>query len=143
MQELNGLDNGHFNNFSTYNKSSDSKDYLKRRPIKKVIKPVHHLKPLETPRSMKSPPLVQSTPIVPIKQPRLENSVSSSEYFHSTPINPKQEPADEEDFKEQSYNDHLDMSTILDTTLGEPSDSKSGLLGSQSKIQMDASSPGM
>ncbi|KRT83076.1 BTB domain-containing protein [Oryctes borbonicus] len=138
--DTNGLDS-HRN---TYTSSSDNKQFLKRRPIKKIIKPIQHLKPIEPPRNIKSPPSARSIPQPPAKQPRYEDpSTPASDYLSPVTVNTKQEPVDSADeFREQTYDDHnMDMSSMLDTTLGEPSDLKTST-PMLHKLPTDTSSPG-
>lgn len=92
---------------------------------------------------MKSPPITRSLPQPPAKQARYEDSPTpTSDYLPSPAVNTKQEPVDSgDDFRDQPYDDHtMDMSSMLDTTLGEPSDSKTST--PIHKLQTDTSSPG-
>lgn len=139
FQDSNGLDT-HKN---TYTSSSDNKQFLKRRLTKKIIKPIQHLKPIEAPRNIKSPPIVRSLPQPPTKQARYEDTpMPTSDYLPTGTLSTKQEPIDSADeFREQTYEDHsMDMSSMLDTTLGEPSDSKTST--PLHKLPTDTSSPG-
>lgn len=117
---------------------------MKRRLVKKIIKPIQHLKPIEPPQkpSPMSRSISHQTPAA--KQHRYEDSPAhASEYLPVAAVNTKQEPIDHMDeCLESSYEGHtMDMSSMLDTTLGEPSDSKTST--PLHKLPMDASSPGI
>ncbi|XP_022904911.1 uncharacterized protein [Onthophagus taurus] len=139
-KETNGLDSNH--KFDP----TDSKQYLKRKSmVKKIIKPIQHLRPIEPNLPIKSPPMVRSpiTPQSPAKQPRIETPVSASE-SNLDVVTPKQEPIDE-DFSD-AYDDSMDVSSMIDTSLGETSDFKPNFSTAAScsgiKQNMDTSSPG-
>ncbi|KAK9718253.1 BTB/POZ domain [Popillia japonica] len=138
--DTNGLDT-HKNTYTS--SASDNKQFLKRRLVKKIIKPIQHLKPIEPPQkpSPMSRSISHQTPAA--KQHRYEDSPAhASEYLPVAAVNTKQEPIDHMDeCLESSYEGHtMDMSSMLDTTLGEPSDSKTST--PLHKLPMDASSPG-
>ncbi|XP_017783452.1 PREDICTED: protein bric-a-brac 1-like isoform X1 [Nicrophorus vespilloides] len=104
---------------------ADKQPIMKRtRPIKKMIKPIQHLKPLEFPNSSNSPSPSPKSPLC--KQPRLDDTVENKIGPANPPLlKPKQEPFDPD---ENPYNDHhssddkMDMSNMTDTSLGESSD---------------------
>lgn len=86
-----------------------------------------------------------STP-PPIKQARLEESSQSGSEHEAFAI-PKPEPSDHDTdyLAENSYDDSMpvDMSSMLDTTLGETSDSGTSMYRLDRKTPIhDVSSPG-
>lgn len=95
-------------------------------------------RPLRSPQQSQSPLPVQSPPL---KLPRMEEAPVALPIHPEVPINPKQEPIDDTDsFLEGPYDEHMDMASMLDTTLGEPSESLP--LSFSPKMPMDVCSPG-
>ncbi|KAJ8985749.1 hypothetical protein NQ317_014402 [Molorchus minor] len=153
------------NGFTNSNRSSfgfpDQRQIMKRpRPVKKIIRPIQHLRPIESPKLVKSPqpqPMPQPPPIKkphveqePLQVPSSSTSTRSKLEFQQPLIKPKQEPVDmgEEENTSQSGPDdpHMDISHMLDTTLGEPSPSQpfpNWPMPDLSKaLNQDSSSPG-
>lgn len=127
------------NNQQTY--ATSSKNILKRpKPTKKVMKPT-------TTRllSERSPIPRQSSPMASrsqTKQNKHEDTTASNTDTPNTTgtICPKQEPLDLPDDYNDTYDEHMDVSSMLDTTLGEPS-SKALKFSPKSSTQ-DIQSPG-
>lgn len=133
--------------------TSEPKHALKRpKPVKKVVKSNQQQNPNQSRsfsdrsssgagRQLASPPPARSPQV---KQPKLDDShniVTHSNLDNSllAPILPKQEPLDTSEFySEIGYDEHMDVASMLDTTLGE----SSRTLSFTSKGPPDASSPG-
>ncbi|KAK4883648.1 hypothetical protein RN001_006967 [Aquatica leii] len=131
----NGLSDSNRNSPYMYG-NSDSK-LLKRSksPAKKVIKPIQQLRLTESPKTGKSSPSASSSP----NQPPSKRHCVKPEGATNM-INPKQEPIDE-DGDNDEYDENLDMSQMLDTTISEPGRSSGNWLPDY-KGSADTSSPG-
>ncbi|GJQ74523.1 mod(mdg4) [Trypoxylus dichotomus] len=100
---------------NTCTSSLDSKQFLKGKFIKEIIKPI------EPPQNIKCSPA---------KQACYEySSAPTSNCLASVTVNTRHEPIDsQDDFQEQSYEDlNVDMASMLKTTLEESSDSKTSI----------------
>lgn len=126
------------NNQQAY--ASNSKNLLKRpKPMKKVMKPAQ-----SRPFSERSPPPRQNSPTPgrsQVKQQKFDDSsVGNSDISNTGTICPKQEPLDLPEDYSDNYDEHMDVSSMLDTTLGEPS--SRALTFSPKSSTQDTSSPG-
>ncbi|KAK5650836.1 hypothetical protein RI129_001865 [Pyrocoelia pectoralis] len=103
-------------------------------PAKKIIKPIEALRYTDSPKTGKSSPSVKS--------PSSSSSLNQQPIKKLKPavdvlMNPKQEPMDEN----EDYDENLDMSAMLDTTLSEPGRSSESWMPDY-KSSTDTSSPG-
>lgn len=103
-------------------------------PAKKIIKPIETLRYTDSPKTGKSSPSVKS--------PSSSSSLNQQPIKKLKPavdvlMNPKQEPMDEN----EDYDENLDMSAMLDTTLSEPGRSSESWMPDY-KSSTDTSSPG-
>ncbi|XP_057662486.1 protein bric-a-brac 1-like isoform X2 [Diorhabda carinulata] len=167
--ETNGYTNSNRNNFGY---QDQRQNIMKRpRPVKKIIRPIQQLRPIESPKLTKSssphqPQVPQShspsTVNPPAKKPLLENDhpqVPSSTTIQQTQlrsedyqeplIKPKLEPIDHHDEENTSHSGedpNMELSNTAENSQGEPSPSHS--LASWPPFDMppppsqDSSSPG-
>ncbi|XP_056632214.1 protein bric-a-brac 2-like isoform X2 [Diorhabda sublineata] len=167
--ETNGYTNSNRNNFGY---QDQRQNIMKRpRPVKKIIRPIQQLRPIESPKLTKSssphqPQVPQShspsTVNPPAKKPLLENDhpqVPSStttqqtqlrsEDYQEPLIKPKLEPIDHHDEENTSHSGedpNMELSNTAENSQGEPSPSHS--LASWPPFDMppppsqDSSSPG-
>ncbi|KAF5273443.1 hypothetical protein FQA39_LY07460 [Lamprigera yunnana] len=127
----NGLDGS--NRSSPYLYGSDTK-LNHSKPIKNVIKPIPQLRLTESPKTVKTSSSAPSPNPPPNKKPCLK-----SEDQNEILMNPKQEPIEDEE--NEDFDENLDMSQMLDTTISEP-DRASGSWIPEYKGTADTSSPG-
>ncbi|XP_018573677.1 zinc finger and BTB domain-containing protein 17-like isoform X1 [Anoplophora glabripennis] len=115
----------------------DQRQIMKRpRPVKKIIRPIQHLRPIESPKLVKSPQPQPVPQTPPAKKPHVESEMpptppaapQNKPEFQEPFVKPKQEPLDPGDDENTSHSGpeepHMDISHMLDTTLGEPSPSQ-------------------
>lgn len=96
---------------------------MRRRPVKKLIKPIQHLRPIESLKTASSPPATSSPQPPPQKKLHIE-SVSPRNSDTTEPlIHPKEEPveATAEEPKDQMYDNRMDMGSVVHHMGGEPS----------------------
>ncbi|XP_018334673.2 broad-complex core protein isoforms 1/2/3/4/5-like, partial [Agrilus planipennis] len=116
------------------------------KPSKKIIKHVQS-RSTESPHSSysshpsESPRLVKSPEPTPVKRKFTEES--SSEVINKAMLNPKEEPVEQnEEYTDLSYDDSLDMSSMLNTSITEsPHPSGSWMPPNQTQSMTDTSSP--
>lgn len=96
---------------------------MRRRPVKKLIKPIQHLRPIESLKTATSPPTISSPHPPPPKKMHIENLSPRNSETTETLIQPKEEPVEitPEEPKNQFYEEQMDMSSVLRNTAGEPS----------------------
>lgn len=108
------------------------------RPVKKVIKPMQPLRPIDSPKPRSPHP-------PPAKRPHVEETTARHEEqeYPEALIKPKEEPLDDsESNTSQKFEENsLDLSTMLDTKIGESSQWQSSP-DVMNKPQ-DSSTPGM
>ncbi|XP_044262176.1 protein bric-a-brac 1-like isoform X2 [Tribolium madens] len=98
---------------------SDQRQIMKRpRPVKKVIKPMQPLRPIDSPKPRSPHP-------PPAKKPHIEENTARQEEqeFPEALVKPKEEPVDdsESNTSQKFEENNLDLSTMLDTKIGESS----------------------
>ncbi|XP_031332246.1 zinc finger and BTB domain-containing protein 17-like isoform X1 [Photinus pyralis] len=112
---------------------------ITKSPVKKIIKPIEALRYTDSPKmgkispSLKSPSSSSSPHQQPLKKIKPQIPVDML-------INPKEEPMDEIPENEE-YDENLDMSAMLDTTISEPGRSSESWVPDY-KFSTDTSSPG-
>lgn len=116
-----------------------------RRTVKKLIKPIQHLRPLEEPIVLHSSPSSLQPP--PAKKPNLGNAspvtvnTDLPEQQHS--VETKEEPVDisDDNAMENRYEEQTDVKPVINTRLQEPSSSQ--VTGNwTSDVKADQCSPG-
>ncbi|KAJ8918042.1 hypothetical protein NQ315_011498 [Exocentrus adspersus] len=149
------------NGFTNANKPysfPDQRQIMKRpRPVKKIIRPIQHLRPIDSPspKLVKSPqPQAVSQPpakkpfVEPESPPSVPPTVHSKPEFQEPLVKPKQEPLDPGEDESTSHSgpdeSHMDISNMLDTTLGEPSSFPNWPTQDMvNALPQDTSSPGL
>lgn len=120
---------------------SDSKTLMKRsKSPKKIIRPMQHIRPIETGKTAKSSRSGRShsSPLLSKKQ-CLDNDVHKSGKL----LIPKAEPVDpgyEDDYDQ--YDNNIDVASMLDTSLNE-SVHPTGSWANDFRSTIDSCSPGM
>ncbi|CAH1119315.1 unnamed protein product [Phaedon cochleariae] len=136
-------------NRNTFGFPDQRQNIMKRpKPVKKLIRPIQHLRPIESPKSSPSPQPHQQSPTFshppPSKKTHIENDIlqiptstipqsvlqQKLENNQESLIMPKEEPLDHQDEaitspSHSGEEPNMDISHMLDTTLGEPSPSHS------------------
>ncbi|KAF5276097.1 hypothetical protein FQR65_LT16483 [Abscondita terminalis] len=129
----NGLSNSTRN--SPFRFGNSETNILKQtKPAKKIIKPIQQLRLSESPKTAKSSPRSTSP-----HQRRTKRQCIKPDGMSDKLVDLKKEPTDEDDNEE--YDENLDMSQMLDTTISEPGRSSGNWLPDY-KLAADTSSPG-
>lgn len=114
-----------------------------RRTVKKLIKPIQHLRPLEEPLILHTSPSPQ--PPLP-KKPNLGNTspITNTELPEQHNIETKEEPLEVSDdpIVDARYEEPAESKPLLNTRLSEPSSSQLTGNWPDFKTSMDTCSPG-
>lgn len=114
-----------------------------RRTVKKLIKPIQHLRPLEEPITLHTSPSPQPPP----KRPNLGDTspISNSELPEQQTIDTKEEPIETSDeaVVDTRYEEPVDTKAAMCTRLTEPSSSQiAGNWTGDTKNSTDTCIPG-
>lgn len=144
LQEKNQAEKNNYNSSCGNSVSSEAKPHVMgRRPVKKLIKPIQHLRPLEEPLILHT----SSSPQPPPKRPNLGNTspVHNTELPEQHNVDTKEEPLEVSDdqLTDARYEDHTESKAVLNTRLPEPSSSQLSInWPGDYKSSMDTCSPG-
>lgn len=141
LQDKNGVEKNNYNPTHNFGSTSDSRPMVGRRTVKKLIKPIQHLKRLDEPRVLHAPsPSV--SPQLPPKRPNLgsPSPVTNSDLPEKV-MDAKEEPF--EAAEEATVEAKCEDLSGRDERLMEPSSSLQPVVNwTDYKGSVDACSPG-